>query len=119
MLDVTMEAPLAMPQTRYGQVLLALQNCQSVFTGIHILLSSGTEVMLKRVLQNSLPNVVSLTKVDPIDQLETSTHSSYLGTFALTQVPTSSEPYYCLDFQDKHFPASFINWLIESSPIPS
>lgn len=26
--------------------------------------------MLKRVLQNSLPNVVSLTKVDPIDQLE-------------------------------------------------
>ena len=34
------------------------------------LLSSGTEVMLKRVLQNSLPNVVSLTKVDPTDQLE-------------------------------------------------
>uniref|UniRef100_A0A8I3PE99 Uncharacterized protein n=1 Tax=Canis lupus familiaris TaxID=9615 RepID=A0A8I3PE99_CANLF len=58
MLDVTIKAPLALPQTRSGQVSLTLQNCQPVFTGIHILLSSVTKFMLKRTLQNSLPNML-------------------------------------------------------------
>uniref|UniRef100_A0A452SDN7 Lipid-binding serum glycoprotein N-terminal domain-containing protein n=1 Tax=Ursus americanus TaxID=9643 RepID=A0A452SDN7_URSAM len=57
-LDVTIQAPLALPQTRSGQVSLALQNCQPVFTGIHILLSSATKVMLTQALRNSLPTML-------------------------------------------------------------
>ncbi|XP_038288844.1 uncharacterized protein LOC119865597 isoform X1 [Canis lupus familiaris] len=125
MLDVTIKAPLALPQTRSGQVSLTLQNCQPVFTGIHMrahLLSSVTKFMLKRTLQNSLPNmlcpVVRFWFYIINQQLSILKNVHSLGLFrslysALTQVPPSSEPYYRLDFQDKHFPASFINWLIE------
>ncbi|XP_027974628.1 BPI fold-containing family A member 2 [Eumetopias jubatus] len=35
-LDVTIKTPLALPQTRSGQVSLTLQNCEPVFTGIHM-----------------------------------------------------------------------------------
>uniref|UniRef100_A0A9L0RI44 Uncharacterized protein n=1 Tax=Equus caballus TaxID=9796 RepID=A0A9L0RI44_HORSE len=57
-LDVTIKASLALPQTRSGQVSLTLLNCQPVFTRIHNLLSAVREVMLERILQNSLPNVL-------------------------------------------------------------
>ncbi|XP_077730209.1 uncharacterized protein LOC144298821 [Canis aureus] len=101
-----------------GSPSLASADCSH----LRSLLSSVTKFMLKQTLQNSLPNmlcpVVRFWFYIINQQLSILKNVHSLGLFrslysALTQVPPSSEPYYRLDFQDKHFPASFINWLIE------
>ncbi|XP_045836527.1 BPI fold-containing family A member 2 [Meles meles] len=111
-LDVTIKAPLALSQTTSSQVSLALQSCQPIFTRIHTrtrLLSSVTKVMLKRVLQNSLPNmlcpVVRFWFYVINQQLNVLKNVHSLALFrslysAFTQVPPPSEPHYHLDFQE-------------------
>ncbi|KAJ1076716.1 hypothetical protein K5549_010034 [Capra hircus] len=122
---VTIEVPLEMPQIWSNQVPFTPQNSKLIFTRMLMRagqLSAVIEVMLRQILPSHLPNMlcpVVLFWMHIINQqLSFLKHVQSFGLFRnlhspFSRLPTSSEPYYCLDFQDKHFPASYISWLIE------
>ncbi|XP_037667075.1 uncharacterized protein LOC119515280 [Choloepus didactylus] len=124
-LDVNIGVPFTMLQTKPGHASIAPRNCEPIFNKIHVRaspLSAMVETVLKWMLENSLPNMLC-----PVVQfwfyiinqqltIMRNIHSPGLLTdlhSAFSHMPKSPEPYYHLDFQDKYFPASFINWLIE------
>ncbi|ELW69554.1 Long palate, lung and nasal epithelium carcinoma-associated protein 4 [Tupaia chinensis] len=123
--DVNIMVPFMLLHNKLGHISFTLKNCQPSFNRIHVpggLLSTMLEVMLKRMVGSCLPNmlcpVIRFWFYIINQQLDILQNVHPLELFRNLHSPVSSESvtseqYYCLDFQNKHFPASFINWLIE------
>ncbi|XP_040600934.1 BPI fold-containing family B member 3 [Mesocricetus auratus] len=124
--DVNIVVPLDLHQTEPGQLSFSVKSCQAVFTGIQVnsgMFSRMMESMMKWSLNISLPNILcpvvrfwfyiinqQLTILKNIASL------GMLGDNNLTSTPQPMlyERSYHMDFKDKSFPASFINWLFKS-----
>ncbi|XP_034352614.1 uncharacterized protein LOC117704548 isoform X2 [Arvicanthis niloticus] len=124
--DMDIEIPLHLQQTEPGQISFSVKSCRIVFIGIQV--NTGTfstmmESMLKWSLNISLPNILcpvvrfwfyiinqQLAILKNIASLGVPGNSNLLDT----SQPMLYERTYSIDFTNKSFPASFINWLIKT-----
>ncbi|XP_032758519.1 uncharacterized protein LOC116901046 [Rattus rattus] len=123
--DVNIEIPLHLQQAEPGQISFSVKSCQTVFTGIQVntgVFSPMMESMLKWSLNISLPNILC-----PVvrfwfniinQQLAILRNIASLGVPGNSNLLNASQPMlyertYHMDFKNKRFPASFINWLIK------
>ncbi|XP_055462564.1 uncharacterized protein LOC129676258, partial [Psammomys obesus] len=122
--DVSLVIPLELQQTEPGQVSFSVKNCQAVFTRIKVktgVVSKMMESMMKWSLNISLPRILcpvvrfwfhiinqQLTILRNIASLAMLGSNNVLNT----PQPLLYERSYHMDFKNKSFPASFINWLI-------
>uniref|UniRef100_A0A8C6RDZ6 BPI fold containing family A, member 6 n=1 Tax=Nannospalax galili TaxID=1026970 RepID=A0A8C6RDZ6_NANGA len=125
--DVNIVVPIGLQQTELGQVVFAMKKCQAIFTTIQMragVLSKVMKSILKASLNISLPNILCPVVRFWIyiinQQLAILKTISSLGALENITLPDSQgsllyERSYHLNFKDKHFPASFINWLIKKS----
>ncbi|CAH6777046.1 Bpifa6 [Phodopus roborovskii] len=123
--DVNIVVPLDLHQIEPGQLSFSVKSCQAVSTGIQV--NTGTfskmmESMMKWSLNISLPNILC-----PVvrfwfyiinQQLTILKNIASLGMLGDNNLPSTPQPMlyersYHMDFKDKPFPASFINWLIK------
>lgn len=120
--DVDIVVPLNLEQTEPDQVSFSVKSCKAVFTGIQVetgMFSSVMESMMKWSLSMSLPNILC-----PVvrfwfyiinQQLVILKNIASLNNnLTSTPQPLLYERSYHMDFKDKSFPASFINWLIKT-----
>ncbi|XP_026643088.1 uncharacterized protein LOC101980749 [Microtus ochrogaster] len=124
--DVNIVVPLNLEQTEPGQVSFSVKSCKAVFTGIQVetgMFSSMMESMMKWSLRMSLPNILCpvvrfwfYIVNQQLVILKNIASFGMLGDNNLTSTPQPLlyERSYHMDFKDKSFPASFINWLIKS-----
>ncbi|XP_052579676.1 BPI fold-containing family B member 3-like [Peromyscus californicus insignis] len=125
--DVDIVIPLDLHQTEPGQVSFSVKSCQAIFSGIQVntgMFSTMMESMMKWSLNISLPNILC-----PVvrfwfyiinQQLTILKNIASLGMLGDNNLPSTPQPIlfqrsYHMDFKDKSFPASFINWLIKET----
>ncbi|XP_021048459.1 uncharacterized protein LOC110318041 [Mus pahari] len=124
--DVDIEIPLQLQQMELGQMSFSVKSCRAVFTGIQVhsgLISKMMELMLKWSLNISLPNILCpvvrfwfyiINQQLAILQNIASLGMPGGGNLLDTAQPMLYERTYTMDFKNKSFPASFINWLVRS-----
>ncbi|XP_031229582.1 uncharacterized protein LOC116092468 [Mastomys coucha] len=124
--DVDMEIPLHLEQKEPGQISFTVKSCRAVFTGIQVntgAFSKMMESMLKWSLNISLPNILCpvvrfwfyiinqhLAILKNITSFGVSGNSNLLDAAQ----PILYERTYSMNFKNKSFPGSFINWLIKT-----
>uniref|UniRef100_A0A8C6HJC7 BPI fold containing family A, member 6 n=1 Tax=Mus spicilegus TaxID=10103 RepID=A0A8C6HJC7_MUSSI len=124
--DMDIEIPLQLQQMEPGQMSFSVKSCRAVFTGIQVnsgVISKMMESMLKWSLNISLPNMLcpvarfwfyiinqQLAILQNIASLGMPGDSNLLDA----KQPMLYERTYTMDFKNKTFPASFINWLFKT-----
>ncbi|XP_036040244.1 uncharacterized protein LOC118581960 [Onychomys torridus] len=123
--DVDIVIPLDLHQIEPGQFSFSVKSCQAIVNGIQVntgMFSTMMESMMKWSLNISLPNILC-----PVvrfwfyiinQQLTILKNIASLGMLADNNLPSTPQPIlfqrsYHMDFKDKSFPSSFINWLIK------
>ncbi|KAL6087488.1 hypothetical protein STEG23_006494, partial [Scotinomys teguina] len=146
--DVDIVIPLDLKQMEPGQVSFSVKNCQAIFSEIHVNTGDGIndEMDLEHYLAE---HIVPSRQILVLHHQPTDDHSenlellqgdsvafvfpfvsqsrldiASLGMLGDNNLPSIQQPIlsqfsYNMDFKDKSFPASFINWLIKAGELDS